>query len=397
MKKELRNIFIVLILFGFGEGFFYNFLELWMQDNNLSVKTVSTILSLCSLIAVLSIFLFSNVIKKQHLKKFVSILLLLKAVILFLLFFLNHTGQSFFIKFFILLERAIDTEITVCIYPLMSLVKMDDKTYGKKDIVYNFVYYISLLLSGLLLGKSLVIGSINYNTYAIVSGIIIFISFVVLSKMKIPVKKEPEDDKDEIIVFELIKKIVNDKPSNHYFAFLLFGQISYYTITGLTMTFLTDVFKFEPTLASNIRVYLGIASAVFAMFALRFLTFKNDVININIKYTIRIILFALALILMGDNWYFLAFAAPRFLSTCYSHVTDAPYINRFSGKYQFAFCNLREMVVYLGCFVGYWLCGVCYKGGIWHNVLWAMITLVISLVFAFFALYYRNKEKHDRK
>ena len=189
MKKELRNIFIVLILFGFGEGFFYNFLELWMQDNNLSVKTVSTILSLCSLIAVLSIFLFSNVIKKQHLKKFVSILLLLKAVILFLLFFLNHTGQSFFIKFFILLERAIDTEITVCIYPLMSLVKMDDKTYGKKDIVYNFVYYISLLLSGLLLGKSLVIGSINYNTYAIVSGIIIFISFVVLSKMKIPVKK----------------------------------------------------------------------------------------------------------------------------------------------------------------------------------------------------------------
>ena len=96
-NKKLFLLFLVIAIFGFGEGFFYNFLELWMQDNNLSVKTVSTILSLCSLIAVLSIFLFSNVIKKQHLKKFVSILLLLKAAILFLLFFLNHTGQSFFI------------------------------------------------------------------------------------------------------------------------------------------------------------------------------------------------------------------------------------------------------------------------------------------------------------
>ncbi len=397
MKRDLRNIFIVLVLFGFGEGIFYNFLELWMQDNALSVKTVSTIFSLCSLIAVLFIFLFSNYIRKHHLKRFVSILLFLKAILLLLLFFLNHTGLSFFIKFFIMLERAIDTEITVCIYPLMSLVKMDDKTYGKKDIVYNFVYYIALLVSGLALGKSIGFIKFDYNTYAIISSIIIFIAYYVLNRIKLNVKKEEEDNKDEIIVYELAKNIAKDKPSNYYLAFLVFGQISYYTITGLTMTFLTDVFHYDPTLASNIRVYLGIAAAIFAMIALNFLTFKNDYINLGIKYITRIIFYVIAIIFMGDMWFLIAFAVPRFLATSYSHITCAPYINRFKGKYQLAFCNLREMIIYLGDFIGYWLCGVCYKNGVWHNFLWALIFQIITVVFAYIALYYRNKEKHDRK
>ncbi len=392
MKKELKRIFFVLILFALGEGLFYNFLELWMQDNNLSVKTVSTIFSLCSLIAVLCIFLFSNLIKKHTLKKFVSILLLSKSLILLLLFFLNHTGQSFFIKFFVLLERAIDTEITVSIYPLMSLVKMDDRTFGKKDIVYNLFYYISLLLSGILLGKSFGFINMNYNTYAILTSIIVFIAFIVLWNLKINVKPEKEDNKNEIIIFELIKKITTDKPSSYYFLFIIFGQISYYTITGLSMTFLTDVFHFDPTVASNIRVYLGIASAVFAMIALKYLTFKNNYVNIGIKYITRAIFFIIALIVAKENWFFIAFAVPRFLSTSYTHVTCAPYINRYAGKYQLAFCNLREMVVYLGNFAGYWLCGVCYKFGIWYNCLGALIFIILMVAAAYAALYYRNKE-----
>ena len=397
MKKDLRKIFIVLILFALGEGLFYNFLELWMQDNNLSVKTVSTIFSICSLIAVLSIFLFSNLIKKHHLKGFVSLLILLKSIILLLLFFLNHSGLSFFIKFFILLERAIDTEICVCIYPLMSLIKMDDKTYGKKDIAYTFTYFISLLLSGLILGKSIGFIEINYNTYAILSAVLVFVSFVVLHNMKLNVKKDPSEDNDDIIIFELVKKIVKDKPSNHYLAFIVFGQISYYALMGLTMTFLTDVFHFEPTVASNIRVYLGIGSAILAMIALNFLTFKNDYINLAIKYSSRIIVMIIALLTLGSWWVFTSMAILRLFATAYSHVTCAPYINRYKGKYQLAFCNLREMIVYLGNFIGYWLCGVCYKNGIWHNTLWALIFQVVAIIFAFTALYYRNKEKNDRK
>ena len=130
-NKKLFLLFLVIAIFGFGEGFFYNFEELWFKDNNLTIKTISIITSLCSLVSVLFIFLFSNLIQRHRLKRFVSILLFTKSLTLIFLFFLNHSGNAFLIKFFALIEGTIDTEITVCLYPLLSLVKTDDKLYSK--------------------------------------------------------------------------------------------------------------------------------------------------------------------------------------------------------------------------------------------------------------------------
>ena len=75
MQKEVKKLFLVLAFFALSGGLFYNFQELWMADNWLSIKTISTVLSLCSLITVSTIFLCSNLIKQKQIKKFCSILL----------------------------------------------------------------------------------------------------------------------------------------------------------------------------------------------------------------------------------------------------------------------------------------------------------------------------------
>lgn len=390
MKKNLIKIFVVLCLFALGEGTFYNFLELWMTSNNLSLKTTSTILSLCSLVGMLLIFICTNLIKKDRLKKFIESLFIMKVLLLILLYFLNQSGQSFWIKFIIMVEHAINTEITVSIYPLMSSIKMDDKTYGRKDIYYNLFYYLALLLTGLHLGKNIGSIIINYNSYALISACIILIAYIVLKTVKLNIPKEEKNN--DIVIFRLMKKLTKDKISIVYLLFLFFNQITYYTIVGLSMTFLTEYFKFSPIIASNIRVFLGISSAFLAIIVLRFITSKNDYINIGIKFIIRGFFFLLALLINKKICYIIAFSYPLLLSTSYSHVTCAPYINRFKGDEQFAFCNLREMIGYLGMCLGILVCGRAFNVGIFLNFLIATVSLIIQIYFGFKALTLRKKE-----
>lgn len=77
MNKEVKRIFIVLGLYALSGGLFYNFQELWLASNNLSTKTIGTVYSICALLSVSTIFLCSNLIKQDKLKKFTCFLLLL--------------------------------------------------------------------------------------------------------------------------------------------------------------------------------------------------------------------------------------------------------------------------------------------------------------------------------
>ena len=99
MNKEIKRIFLVLILFSLSGGIFYSFQELWLAANNLSTKTIGIGYSLCALLSVSTIFLCSNLISQDKLKKFTSLLFLLKGIIIFSLFLLDNTGYNILIKF----------------------------------------------------------------------------------------------------------------------------------------------------------------------------------------------------------------------------------------------------------------------------------------------------------
>jgi len=107
MNKEVKKIFLVLALYALSGGIFYNFQELWMAENNLSTQTIGIVYSLCALLSVSTIFLCSNLISKDKLKKFSCVLLLLKFIILLALFFLHKTGLNVIIKFLIMVDYVL--------------------------------------------------------------------------------------------------------------------------------------------------------------------------------------------------------------------------------------------------------------------------------------------------
>lgn len=59
LNKELKKLLIVLGLYSLADGIFYIFQELWMIENHLSISTISTVFSLCSILSVSVIFLSS--------------------------------------------------------------------------------------------------------------------------------------------------------------------------------------------------------------------------------------------------------------------------------------------------------------------------------------------------
>ena len=82
--------------------------------------------------------------------------------------------------------------------------------------------------------------------------------------------------------------------------------------------------------------------------------------------------------LVNKVLFLIALMYPKIISESYSHITDAPYINRFADEYQLAFCNLREMISYFGKAIGTLLCGIALIVGIRLNFLIAAIFAVLQ-------------------
>ena len=234
MNKELKKLLIILGLYSLADGIFYIFQELWMAENNLSVGTISTVFSLCSLLSVSVIFLCSNLIPKEKLKKFSCYLFLIKTFVMFLLFILNGTGFNIPIKFLIMVDYVIDVELWISLYPLITIIKKDDKIYAIRDIIYDACYFIGVFLTGILLGKGIGFLKINYNFYILIACIITFIAFIILYKTDIDKYQKKEiKEKVSIGLKAITQKIKKDKVSNFYLLYVSFGSISYSCITDL--------------------------------------------------------------------------------------------------------------------------------------------------------------------
>lgn len=397
MNKDLKKIFLTLGLYSFACGIFYNFQQLWMMENNLSLKTISTVYSLCALITVSIIFLCSNIIKQDKLKKFTCALLLIKTILMFLLFILHNSGLNVLIKFIIMLEYALDVEAFTCIYPLITLITKDDKIYSIYEILYSLIYYTAVLLVGLFLGKSLFAISIDYNFYCLLGSIFVFISFIVLSKVDLSKyynKDKIKADNNDIL-FKLIKNIKDDKISKHYLLFVLTGNISFYCVTNLMLLLLTTSLNYEPSTASNIILALGIISSFLGLIIMEKLTLKNNYINLLIKLGGRLIAYIFAFLIVSKYVTLIALIYTKVFADSYYHVFDAPYINRYSGEYQLAFCNLKRMANYFSRAIGTFLCGLFITNHTNYLFLISGILVLFQIIAGFKAQKLRTIESKE--
>lgn len=311
-----------------------------------------------------------------------------------LLFLLNETGLNILIKFLIMLDYVIDVELWISLYPLITLIKKDDKIYAMRDLIYDACYYIGVFLTGLLLGKGIGKLQINYNFYILIACLLTFITFFILHKTNLEkyVKKEKKPKNAANQLKRMVKQITNDKISIFYLLFIFFGEISYSCLTELQVLILADYFHFSASAISNYSIVLGIGSVLVGSLVIAKLTFKNNYINILLKYGTRLFLYILAFLSNHKLFILIAFIFIGLSSDAYIDITDAPYVNRYSNDEQLAFNNLKEMIEYIGTGIGVFLCGMALTFSIRYIFLVGILCVLAQISFAFYALKLRNKE-----
>ncbi len=390
-NKEIFKLFLVLIFFSLSGGIYYNFQEIWLAENGLSVSSISIVYSLCALITVSSIFLCSNIIKQNKIKKFACIFLFIKSFTIFSLFLLNNSGYNVIIKFLIMVDYALDVEIYACIYPMISLISKSDKIYAARGLTYSFVYYLGVALSALLLGKMIGGFKINNNIYVLIGAILSLLSLLVLLFTDLD-KYNKADKSERNLLFKLLGKIKKDKISIMYLISSLVGQISYSCVLGMQISLLVNLYGVTSQIASMIYLVLGISASVFGFIVLWKLTFKNNYVNISIKLLGRAIVYFLALVFSKNIFYVIALIYPAFTAESHTHIIDAPYINRYEDKFQLAYCNLKDMTSYAGKALGVLICGIGITYGIKYIFGFALAFVTIQLILCYTCLYLRNKE-----
>lgn len=394
MNKDTKRILLVLAFYSLASGLFYNFEELWMLDNSLSLGTISTIFSLAALLTISVLFLCSSIVRKEHLKSFTCGLILTKFICLLSLFLLNHSGQSFLIKFIILMEYTIDVEIYASIYPMLSQINKSDKVFAIRGILYDALYYFGVLFSFIFMGKSIGFLKFSYNTNVFLAAISMFISYLILRR--IDLNKYEDKKKSKKPVSKLLPRIINDKVSIYYLLFVCIGNISYYSLNGTFMILLTKGLTLTSGKATLLVLILGIASVCLGALVLSKLTFKNNYINISIKYAGRMFLYMIAFMFNSKILFLLSIIFTRVTVDSYTHVSDGPYANRLSEDDQFSFSNLKDGAGFLGRAIGTLICGVLLVINIRLNYLSAFVFAFIQVAFAFYALHLYNLEKEKK-
>lgn len=393
MKTKLKWILIAIGFFALSRGLWYNYQSLWLMDNGLSITTISTVTSLSALGCVCAMILLFDFITKSRLKRFICILLGLKIIALVTLFFMNGSNLFVPIKLLILLDIVLDTEIVVSIYPFLTLFNKDDKLYGKKDLINSSFYDIGILIGTLFLGKTIFNIHINFNIFILLSIVSCMIAFFIIAKTDVKAKKEKKKNSNDILC-NLVHFIRKDKISKYYLLFVFTMNIAFSLVAGLKMILLTKIIQMSTNTASTYLLIISIISDIVGILILNKFTFKNNIFNIFIKFGGRGVVFLIAFLVNNIYGYILALTYSLLFSNSYSHVMDAPYINRIDNDYQFAFSNLRDITSYVAQSIGIFLCGIFFDIGVKWIFLIAFIFIVIQVYVAIKANELRLKEKH---
>ncbi|MBQ4583759.1 MAG: hypothetical protein IJA94_02605 [Bacilli bacterium] len=395
MNKQVKLILLSYIFFSLSCGIFYNFQELWMASNGLSLKTIGIVYSLCALLSVSIIFLFSNLIGQEKLKDFTCLLLVLKFCTLFLLFILNNSNNLFLIKFIVMIDYVLKVVVSACIYPLLSIFDKSDKLFAAKTLIYSWLYYLGIFFTSFLLGKTLGNVKIEYNSFCLIGAILITISFLILRNVKID--KKTRNKIDNNVMFKITNKIKNDKITLNYLGYLFTNEIAYSCVTRLIITIFVTTMGFSDIQASNLNLALCVLSAFLGTIILAKFTMKNNYINFAIKYFGRCLFYFLAFLFGTKLFMLIATIYTMILSDSYVNVTDAPYVNRFSKEEQLAFSNLKEMISYIAVAIGMLICSITLQFNFKYNFLVATIFIVIATLFGFNAIRLHNIEKENEK
>lgn len=389
--KKIKNenqMLIMLALFSISVGLWGNFRQLWLQDNNFAVTNISNILSIGTLISVIIISLIGKYVKLDKLKNTLVIVLLVKFLNMFWLYFLNGTNSVELIRLSIIIDIVTEYIIITSIYPLITTIIKSGTIYSKRRLTEYLFRDVGILFGGVFIGKSIAGLIINYNTCLFLANIFLMFSLFILLNIKVNNSTDSNEYKEISS-----KYILKDKLLILYLIYTLIGTIAMSTALGLKMLTLTNYFNFSDNVATNYLLVVGLLADIFGIIALKYLTPKNDYLTITIKFGIRFLGYVIAF--MSNNLLItlIAITWSIFISTAYENICDAVYINRLENKYQLSFSNICHIIRFLGEAIGVFLCGLMYKKGLRYMFGLSALFMIFQISLAYYMIYLRRKEK----
>ena len=196
--KDQNKILIMLAFFSISVGLWGNFRQLWLQNNNLPVTQISTIISLGTLASVIAIILIGKYVKLSKLKNYVTYSIFLKFINLIFLYLINEKGLDSLIRISIVVDIILEYIIIASVYPLITCIIKNDKEYSKRQLTEYLFRDVGILLGGLVIGKCILGIIVDYNVCLIIANIFLFISLLIILKINTNIEEIKENEKKRI-------------------------------------------------------------------------------------------------------------------------------------------------------------------------------------------------------
>lgn len=387
LKKE-NQILVMLAFFSISVGLWGNFRQLWLEANNFSATNISNIISIGTFISVLGIIFVGKYIKLDKLKYFITFTLLIKFFNMLLLLKLNNSLNSALINISIAIDVLTEYIIISSIYPLITTILKNNTIYSKRKLTEYLFRDVGVLIGGILIGKTVIGISVNYNVCLFLS--IIFLGIAIITNVNLRIEKSNEIKKDT--KSSLIKYILKSKIQVLYAIYTFIGATAFSTALGLKMLTFTNYLGFSDSSATKYLLIIGLIADVVGILALKYFTPKNDYITITIKFGIRFIAYIIAFISNNIIITLIAITWSILISTAYENVCDGYYINGVKNEYQLRYTNFRYIIRFLGEAVGVFLCGLMYEIGLKYMFGLSSVFMLLQIGLAYYLIYLRKAE-----
>lgn len=378
----------MLCLFAISIGLWGNFRQLWLAENLLSAEEIAKTMSYASILTVLYLIYYTNVVSINKLKLGVGISLFLKTIVTVGLFLVNGKGDIHLIKFLFFVDIACENMILSSIYPFLISYQQKEEIYGKKSVVEFASKTIGVLLGSILFGRTFGHILVNYNGCLMIS-----IVFLILSLCTLIFINEEDHKKVECSNRGLISYLKGEKLVKLYLIYTILTQISYYIVFGLNMLIITNFAGLSPSQATWFILIFSLLASIFGKLALNRLRSKNDYINFSVKFLGRMILYILIFITNNYKVLLVGIAYILLTSAAYDYVINGFVNEQIKEQYTLGFTVVQYIISRVGEAIGVFLAGIMYIHGFRYIYLLASLFMIIQIVLGMYLISMKRKKR----
>lgn len=381
-----RQILAMLAFFSISIGLWENFRQLWLQGNGFSATDVGNIIGLGTIASAVALLLVGKYIKMSRIKKFTTLMMVVRCVSLLLMAFINGSGWRWLIVAFSVFDVANSAVIIISVYPLLTTVVKSNSAYSRRKLVEYLFRDVGIMIGGIFIGQQIGGLIIDYNTCLYISIAFLGVASIIIYRLDLKMtEKAPDDAK-----FSALHYITHNKLQRGYMVYTFLAGTAYNTAIALKMLMLTDAFDFSPGIATNYLLVVGLCADFIGILALKYFTPKSDFLAMFLKFGVRGIILIIAFFADNNFISFLALTWVLLSSTAYENVSDGYYINAVDNRHQLKYNTLRYVVHHLGIALGTFICGQMFQFGPGPIFGVSALLIVFQLIAAFYLIRLRR-------